>query len=111
MAFDEFPRGGRDRDDDEAFFAWLREELRKARARKPLPPSPEQADARRREAVADFKTWTEPMMALGSIPRSVFDTFVAHGVKMGLSASHASELIRELAAEHGAVVEDEPGVR
>ena len=95
---------------DKGFIEYLKEELRTARL------TLTNADKRRaydeslvEDASKGFRDWVKPMMALGSVPRGVYDTLVAKGVSDGLTLEQAAQVIREVAAESGATLQLDDG--
>jgi hypothetical protein len=96
---------------DKGFIEFLKEELRKARLTLTNPKRRQAYDESLVEdAVEDFKTWVQPMMALGTVTKSLYDTFVANGVSMGLSEEQAGKLIHEVAEAHNATLQLEDDV-
>ncbi len=96
---------------DKGFLEYLKEELRTARL------TLTNAERRRvydeslvADAIGSFKAFVAPLMALGLVPKGVFDTMVAKGVADGLTEERARQVVLALAAEHNAQVqtEDEP---
>ena len=91
---------------DKGFIEFLKEELRKARLTLTNPKRRKAYDESLVEdAIEDFKEWVQPMMALGTVPASLYETFVAEGVKKGLSEKQAAALIKELAGEHNVTLQ------
>lgn len=91
---------------DKGFIEFLKEELRKARRILTNVERRKEYDVSLQEdAVETFKEFVQPLMALGQITRSVFDTMVAKGVSDGLEEAVAAQIITEMAAESGATIE------
>lgn len=93
---------------DKGFLEFLKEELRTARLTLTNP------DKRRAydeslivDAAQGFREWVKPMMALGLVPRGVYDTMLQKGVKDGLTDEAAARVIHEVAAESGATLEQD----
>ena len=91
---------------DKGFLEFLKEELRKAR--RILADSEKRKDYDASllvDAVNSFKEFVQPLMLLGRISKSVFETMLAKGVSDGLSDDVAKQVIEEIAKESGAVLE------
>lgn len=90
---------------DIGFLEYLKGELRTARLTLTNPERRKVYDESLiGEAIADFKKFVTPLMAIGQIPRNVFDMMVAKGVSAGLSAAKAKEIIHELAKANNATI-------
>ncbi|MEZ6185557.1 MAG: hypothetical protein R3F62_11175 [Planctomycetota bacterium] len=91
---------------DKGFIEFLKEELRTARLtltkddrRKAYDES---LDA---DSIEGFKDWVKPLLAMGFVPKSVYDLMLQTGVKEGLKREQAAKLVKELAQEHGATLQ------
>lgn len=96
---------------DKGFIEFLKEELRKARRILTNPQKRKEYDASLLEdSLENFKEFVQPLMALGHITKSVYDTMVAKGVSDGLAEDKAQEVIETMAKEHNATLDlsDEP---
>ncbi|MCA8922630.1 MAG: hypothetical protein KDD82_12525 [Planctomycetes bacterium] len=91
---------------DKGFIEFLKEELRTARL---TLTKDDRRKAYDESLVADslqgFKDWVKPLLAMGFVPKSVYDLMLQTGVKEGLDEAQAAKLVKELAAEHGATLQ------
>lgn len=91
-----------------AFLEYLKGELRTARL---TLTSPERRkvydDSLGAEAVTDFKKFVEPLMALGQVPKNLYEMMIQKGVAAGLTADQAKEIILELAKARNATIQTE----
>ena len=95
---------------DKGFIEFLKEELRTARLTLTNPDRRKAYDESLLvDAAQSFREWVKPMMALGLVPRGVYDTMLGKGVKDGLSEESAARVITEVAAECGATLESADG--
>jgi len=91
---------------DKGFVEFLKEELRTARLTLTNPKKRNAYDeSLLADTVVSFREWVQPMMALGRVPKSVYDTMVSKGVQDGLSPDHAAKVVEELAQECDATIE------
>lgn len=93
---------------DKGFLEFLKEELRTARLTLTNAERRKQYDESLiKDAVDAFKSFVKPLMALGLVPKGVFDTMVAKGVADGLSEEQAKWVIEDLAKQHNATIQTE----
>ncbi|MCO5165774.1 MAG: hypothetical protein M9894_05325 [Planctomycetes bacterium] len=91
---------------DKGFLEFLKEELRTARLTL--------TNAERRkaydeslvaDALANFKAFVQPLMAMGVVPHAVFETLIQKGVGDGLSRDQAVAVIQEQAKANNATIQ------
>lgn len=91
---------------DKGFLEFLKEELRAARLTLTNPDRRKAYDeSLLADAIANFKAFVTPLMAMGTVPKAVFDTMVAKGVGDGLTREQAEQIVREQAKAHNATIQ------
>ena len=89
-----------------AFLEYLKQELRTARLTLTNPERRKAYDeSLGAEAVTDFKKFVEPLMALGVVPKNLFDMMIAKGAAAGLTQDRAREIVHELARAANATIQ------
>jgi len=91
---------------DKGFIEFLKEELRTARL------TLTKADRRKAydesllaDSLEGFKDWVKPLLAMGFVPKSVYDLMLQTGEKEGLGREEAARVVKKLASEHGATLQ------
>ena len=91
---------------DKGFIEFLKEELRTARL------TLTKADRRKAydesllaDSLEGFKDWVKPLLAMGFVPKSVYDLMLQTGQKEGLGRDEAARVVKKLATEHGATLQ------
>lgn len=93
---------------DKGFLEFLKEELRTARLTLTNPERRKAYDESLVvDALANFKGFVQPLMAMGTVPHAVFETLVAKGVGDGLSRAQAVQVIEEQARAHKATIQQQ----
>jgi hypothetical protein len=91
---------------DKGFLEFLKEELRAARLTLTNAERRKAYDeSLAADAIVMFKQFVQPLMAMGTVPKSVFDTMVSKGVHDGLTPDQASNVIKELAKASNATLQ------